>query len=238
VLLAIDEFPNLGKLDGVELVAPTLRSYGARFWAIGQDIEQFQAVYPESWGGFIGGAEAVQFMGIKHAGTVDMIVKLLGQHVVTQSSIQGGRTTRFGVEKPLLDADQVRRILSPKRKNQIVWRGDARPMLLKIAPYYEYMPSRYYDRDPRYPERLRHRIWRPWFRKPRPFFPPRPQTDTLVPPRPPDGSGPSRRQTGPRRHRLQTMHRLRDRSRCGKGLRRRASAMPGCLPHPGTQRRP
>ena len=51
VLLAIDEFPNLGRLDGIELVAPMLRSYGARFWAVGQDIEQFQKVYPKSWGG-------------------------------------------------------------------------------------------------------------------------------------------------------------------------------------------
>lgn len=43
-----------------------MRSVGVRLWVIGQDLEQFEKVYPESWGGFIGNAEAVQFMGITH----------------------------------------------------------------------------------------------------------------------------------------------------------------------------
>lgn len=194
VLIAIDEFPSLGKLDGIELVAPMLRSYGARFWAIGQDIEQFKHAYPQSWGGFIGGAEAVQFMGVKHAETVDFIVKLLGQHVVTRSAMQGGRATRTMTERPLLDADQVRRLLSPDRKNQIVWRGNARPMLLKTAPYFDYMPATSFDRDARYPEKLRHRLRRPWRRTEEPR-PPRPVVsgppDSPLPTQPPPAQPPS-----------------------------------------------
>ena len=33
-------------------------------------------------------------------------------------------------------------------------------MLLKIAPYFEYMPCWYYDRDARYKEKWRRRLWR------------------------------------------------------------------------------
>ena len=51
-------------------MAPTMRSQGVRLWVIGQDLEQFEKVYPDSWGSFIGGAEAVQFMGITHPPTV------------------------------------------------------------------------------------------------------------------------------------------------------------------------
>ena len=95
VLLAIDEFPSLGHLEGIEVVAPVMRSYGVRFWAIGQDIEQFQKTYPESWGGFIGGAEAVQFLGITHPATVEMIVKLLGQHGCHRRTRSGASSARF-----------------------------------------------------------------------------------------------------------------------------------------------
>ena len=42
ILLAIDEFPSLGKLDGIETVAPTMRSVGVRLWVIGLDLDQFE----------------------------------------------------------------------------------------------------------------------------------------------------------------------------------------------------
>lgn len=146
VLLAIDEFPSLGKLDGIEVVAPVMRSYGLRFWAVAQDIDQLKAVYPDAWMTFIGNAEAVQFMGIKHPETVKLIVSLLGQHETVDR--RQGRPV-FG-ERALLDPDQVSRLLARERGNQIVWRGSKKPMLLKIAPYYDYFPPHYYDSDPRF----------------------------------------------------------------------------------------
>jgi type IV secretory pathway TraG/TraD family ATPase VirD4 len=148
VLLAIDEFPSLGRLDGIENVAPTMRSYGVRFWAVAQDISQLKAVYPDCWSGFIGNAEAVQFMGVTHAATVDFISERLGKHLV--EGRQDGRLVRM--ERPLLEAEQVGRLLWPGLKNQIVWRGSRRPMKLKVTPYYEYLPAWYYSPDPRYPE--------------------------------------------------------------------------------------
>ena len=157
ILLAIDEFPNLGYLDGMEVVAPVLRSYGIRLWVVGQDIEMFQKTYPDSWGGFIGGAEAAQFMGITHPETVDFVVKRLGRHVVTK---KGGVLGDISSVQPLLDADQVARILAPERKNQIIWRGSSHPMLLKIAPYFEYLPCWYYAADARHKEKWKRHFWR------------------------------------------------------------------------------
>ncbi len=156
ILLAIDEFPSLGRLDGIELVAPVLRSYGVRFWAIGQDIDQFQAVYPKTWGGFIGGAEVVQFMGITHPPTVAYLVERLGRHVVRRR--KAGR--QWEEERPLLDADQVARLLNPSRRNQIIWSGNRRPMLLKTAPYFWYLRASHFSPDPRFKESLRTKFWR------------------------------------------------------------------------------
>ena len=121
-----------------------MRSYGVRLWVIGQDIEQFQKAYPASWGGFLGNAEAVQFLGITHEQTVEMLVKMLGQHFV----------------RPLLDADQVRRLLGKEWGTQIVWRGSKRPMLLRTAPYFDYLPYWYYEPDRRFREPFLRRLWR------------------------------------------------------------------------------
>jgi type IV secretory pathway TraG/TraD family ATPase VirD4 len=136
VLLAIDEFPSLGRIDGIEAVVPMLRSHGVRFWAVAQDISQLKVRYPDSWTGFLGSAEAVQFMGVFDPGTQDFIVNELG------AGSTGGKR---------LDAVAIRRLLAPKRGNQIVWRGNGhRPLLLKTAHYYNYLPRWYYDADPQF----------------------------------------------------------------------------------------
>jgi len=161
LLLAIDEFPSLGKLDGIEIVAPTMRSQGVRLWVIGQDIEQFEKVYPDSWGSFIGGAEAVQFMGVTHPPTVAWIAERLGKHVVIERQQLGqGQVRESASERALRDPEQIARMLSPGGKNQIVWRGSKRPMLLKICPYFQYMPWWYYARDRRFREKFNRWIWR------------------------------------------------------------------------------
>ena len=156
VLLAIDEFPSLGRLDGIEVIAPMMRSYGVRFWAVGQDISQFKDVYPTTWTGFIGGAEAVQFMGVTHPPTVDFVTDLLGSHVVESGMGMQARREAH----PLMDRDQISRFLAKDRGNQIIWFGARRPMKLKICPYFKYLMPWYYDPDPRYKESL----WRRFLR--------------------------------------------------------------------------
>ena len=137
-----------------------MRSVGVRLWVIGQDLEQFEKVYPESWGGFIGNAEAVQFMGITHPPTVAWLAERLGQHVIVDYQKVGPEIRENRSERALREPDQVARMLSPKKKNQIIWRGSERPMLLKICPYFEYMPWWYYSRDPRFREKFNRWIWR------------------------------------------------------------------------------
>jgi len=185
ILLAIDEFPSLGKLDGIETVAPTMRSVGVRLWVIGQDLEQFEKVYPESWGGFIGNAEAVQFMGITHPPTVAWLAERLGQHLIVDYQKMGREVREIPSERALRDPDQVARMLSPDKKNQIVWRGSKRPLLLKICPYFEYMPWWYYSRDPRFREKLNRWFWR--------------REGDIVPPKPPDDGPPKPPKKPPRK---------------------------------------
>jgi Holliday junction resolvasome RuvABC ATP-dependent DNA helicase subunit len=93
-------------------------------------------------------------------------------------------------ERALRDPDQVARMLSKESKNQIVWRGSKRPLLLKVCPYFEYMPWWYYSRDRRFREKLNRWIWR-WGKEPDdikpPIIPPKPPGD--IPPKPPKPPG-------------------------------------------------
>ncbi|MGE0278460.1 MAG: type IV secretory system conjugative DNA transfer family protein [Nitrospiraceae bacterium] len=153
VLLALDEYPALGRLEGVD--PSVMRSYGVRFWAIAQDVAQLKATYPDTWTSFVGGAEAVQFMGINHPATVDFIVERLGNKEVNRG--------KYRELRPLLDADQVAKFLAKEKKNQIVWFGSKRPMKLKLCPYYEYLPWSFYKPDPRYKEQPLRAFWRSMF---------------------------------------------------------------------------
>lgn len=164
VLLAVDEFPSLGRLDGIEVVAPLLRSYGVRFWVIGQDLEQFKGVYPDTWSTIIGNAAAVQFMGITEPNTVAWLSKRLSEHVVSRRVSDGKTSRRVEAVHPLLDPDQVARMLAKKWKTQIVWRGSSLPMKLKITPYFWYLPWWFYEPDSQHAEPFYRRMWR-WGRR-------------------------------------------------------------------------
>ena len=164
VLLAVDEFPSLGRLDGIEVVAPLLRSYGVRFWVIGQDLEQFKHVYPDTWSTIIGNAAAVQIMGITEPNTVAWVSKRLSGHVVSRRVRDGKTSRRVEEVHPLLDPDQVARMLAKKWKTQIVWRGSSPPMKLKITPYFWYLPWWFYEPDSQHTEPFYRRMWR-WGRR-------------------------------------------------------------------------
>lgn len=158
VLLAIDEFPNLGRMKEIERVIYTLRSYGVRLWVLGQDFQQFETTYPDSWRGFFGGAEAVQLIGLTEPHTIKEIVSWLGRHAVVD--LRAGRVE----ERSIVDEEQLARLLDPRRGCQVVWRGGGRkPMWLRLTPYYEYLPFWYYDPDPNFEEKWNRRIWRQLF---------------------------------------------------------------------------
>jgi type IV secretory pathway TraG/TraD family ATPase VirD4 len=164
VLLAIDEFGNLGPMEKVTVIGPYMRKYGVRLHVVLQDIAQLK-MYGDNAGGFIGNAEAVQLLGVSHPETVEFVAnELLPKHEVTETDPFSGQQRR--VVRPMLDRDQVSKLLNKRWKYQIVIRGDAKPLLLKLTPYFKYLPARYYSPDSRFREAWNRRIYR-WGSKPR-----------------------------------------------------------------------
>lgn len=147
-LVALDEFPSLGYIPDCEAAAPVMRGYGIRLLICAQDIEAMERVYPESWGGFLGNAEAVFWMGVGHLPTAQFLSSKLGRKTVKKKSGRGDSRQVSEHEYDLMTDDQIRRFLAPRRTNMIVTRFGERPIKAKLAPYYKELPVWLYDADP------------------------------------------------------------------------------------------
>lgn len=146
-LFAIDEMPSIGAIAGLAAAAPVMRSYGVRLLVITQDIELLRKTYPKEWGGFLGNAEAVWWMGTNHSETAQHLSKTLGCHCLA-----AGQEGRSDQERPLMDTDQIQLFLDPDRHNMIITRFGKRPMMLKNGPFFEELPVWLYQPDPDFTE--------------------------------------------------------------------------------------
>ena len=81
-LFVLDEFPSLGRIEAVSTAAPVLRSFGVQLLAITQDLERLRMVYPDEWGGFLGNAECIWWLGTNHDETAGFLQNSLGTRAV------------------------------------------------------------------------------------------------------------------------------------------------------------
>ena len=154
VLCTIDEYPQYGAIPATLRLAATGRDYHVKLLVLLQDINQLRKTYgDEDASTLVGCAAYVQLMATTHDETIEWLVRSLGERLVRQRQPDGRMVTRAF---PLLDLEQAKRYLSPESGNQIVLRPHARPLRLKVAPYWWFLPFWMYTPDPRHPEpRLR-----------------------------------------------------------------------------------
>ncbi len=150
VLCLVDEFPQFGKIEDFCKIGPTMRDYGVKLWVLLQDLNQAVLTYGrEETSTFLGCAAFVQIMAMTHLETIDWVVRSLGERLVKERQPDGRTVTR---PVALLDLEQARRYLTARDGNQIVLRFHDRPLRLKTAPYFWYLPYWRYTPDPRHPE--------------------------------------------------------------------------------------
>jgi len=98
ILFLLEEFYALGHMAVIEKAAGYAAGFGVKLWAVLQDLQQLEALYPKSWQTFLANAGAVQVFGISDPATTSYISKALGEtelirHVVNRSStMQAGQT--------------------------------------------------------------------------------------------------------------------------------------------------
>lgn len=160
--LILDEGPSLGPIQSLETAAAVLRSYYVRLLFIAQDLGQIRTLY-DNWQTFLSNAAATTFLSVADPETLNFIEQNLGKSRVRRKL--GRRWYRPFSTEPMrvqedehaiMTCDQIARFLSPERGNMIVMRSGARPLKLKVAPYFKTLPVHFYEADPDYPEaRLR-----------------------------------------------------------------------------------
>ena len=134
------------------------RSYGQTVLGISQNIELMRKAYPNSWGTFSGEADAVFWMATNHNDTAAHLSGILGKKSIIEKDRRSGRKSYRDVT--VMDADQVKRFLSPDSGHLIVTRAGARALKLKHEPYFKVLPVWRYAADPDHREPILRRAFR------------------------------------------------------------------------------
>lgn len=131
-----------GTLQGVGESFPLLRGYGAAVTAVAQDIPGLRKAFPQDWQSMIGSSDHVIFMASNDPETIRFIAEnAFGHRTVRRKKWRiPFLWTVERYERPVITADQVRRLLDARRSNAIVMRNGKRSMIVKTALSYKTLP--------------------------------------------------------------------------------------------------
>ncbi len=157
-LFVAEELNAQGYNSCIEVALPVARSFGLNIIAVAQDIQGLKAAYPDTYLAFLGNADATIWMSSAHPDNLKQLSETLGQTTVIEMDYQNDKRSYRDVS--VMDAEQVGRFLAKDSGNMIVTRAGARPMRLKLDPYFKALPITAYDPDPDHRETLPRRCMR------------------------------------------------------------------------------
>lgn len=150
VLLCLDEFATLGRMEQVEAAAGQIAGFGCKLWPVLQDLGQLEALYKERWQTFMGNAGVLQFFGNNDVKTLEYISHRLGKttmlvdsksDVSASQSYQGSTgLTRTPQVHDLLTAEEAGRYFArdaPQRRQLIIRAGKQPAMAIGRLIYHE-----------------------------------------------------------------------------------------------------
>ena len=147
VLLLLDEFANLGRMDPVLRAVSLLAGYGVQVWMFLQDLSQLKGTYPDRWGTFLANADVLQAFGANDHATSQHLSELTGEatiYVETEgeslsrsrgrhASRSEGRSQSYAERgRRLLLPDEVRRM---PREEQLLFVKGLRPIRARKLNY-------------------------------------------------------------------------------------------------------
>jgi type IV secretion system protein VirD4 len=149
VLLLLDEFAVLGRMQVVEEAIAYARSYGVSIWMLIQDLSQLRQVYRTSWETLLANTRVKQAFGTADEATADYLSRLTGQATVRVETLnqthgtsssrgwlpnrQEGMAQNYGeTARRLLLPDEVRRLPADR---QLLFLSGHLPLLTARANY-------------------------------------------------------------------------------------------------------
>lgn len=136
VYFLMDEFGNLGHITDAAMILTTLRKRRCSVSLVLQEASQLRATYGVDTATTIlsGGAANRLFFGGVDLETAEYVEQILGETTVYETTFGGISEAAHTLEKPLLSADEVRR-LGPQ--DAILVSGAERPAQLRMPPFFE-----------------------------------------------------------------------------------------------------
>lgn len=91
LLMLLDEFTNLGKIDGIDKDMATVRQKGITIWAMFQNMAQLEEVYGKNVAqSILANAGALQFLDARDDTTLDFISRRMGKRITFIPTVQHG----------------------------------------------------------------------------------------------------------------------------------------------------
>ncbi|MDP3491557.1 MAG: type IV secretory system conjugative DNA transfer family protein [Hyphomonadaceae bacterium] len=150
VLLLLDEFAALGRLEPLEQAFGLMAGYGLQLWPVLQDLHQLRSVYGDRAGTFLSNAGLIQIFNVGDVETASWVSRSMGSGTVSYRTASSGEsqspgpmmvsqtttstsTTDHLVKRELLTPDEVMRLDS--NLEILLQQGQAPVAALKVRYY-------------------------------------------------------------------------------------------------------
>ncbi|PZR93605.1 MAG: hypothetical protein DLM68_00805 [Hyphomicrobiales bacterium] len=165
VLMVLDEFYALGRMQQIAKAAGQLAGYGVKLWPIVQNVGQLEELYPDNWETFLGNAGMWQVFAVNDQITARYLSERLGQHIVWRKLrvFDGQKYNEEWTPQGasfLRTSTEFSRETSRDSGNQVVFVEGGDSFMLRRRPYDRTFPRSAYSPDPFETERKDFRYWR------------------------------------------------------------------------------
>lgn len=116
VLVLLDEFANLGRMQPVLDDISLAGGYGVAFWLVLQDLPKLKGIYPDDWGTFLSNRAVLQAFGTADLETSEYLSKMAGETTIFTESENRSRGRNSGKSQQSTaqtTSEKGRRLLTP-----------------------------------------------------------------------------------------------------------------------------
>ncbi|MFZ5624304.1 MAG: type IV secretory system conjugative DNA transfer family protein, partial [Gemmatimonadota bacterium] len=147
VLMLLDEFAHLRRLQPVQQGIGLMSGYGVTFWLVIQDLSQLRSTYPDTWPTFLANVDVLQAFGVNDWDTAEYVSKMTGETTVEVASenlstgVSGGPRPQRQRGAALTVSETGRRLLTPDeirrlpRSQQLLFVKGMAPLLVERLDY-------------------------------------------------------------------------------------------------------
>ncbi len=144
VLMLMDEFLALGRMEEVEKAFGLMAGYNLVMWPFVQDLGRLKDLYGKSVNAFIANSRAVQVFGVADEETKEFISKYIGDRI-EEDDVKLGQGKR---SVKLRQANEVAIDIAAETGRQYILRSGKAPMVLEKVPYYNGAPIKTFEDFP------------------------------------------------------------------------------------------